>query len=176
MDYKKNLSYLFRLQFVARRFGYLNSTLPVMLEEKKHAEVNLKWSQKQWLTKLFDNDLYHDRIFNNQMELDRVSAIIQILEANPNKEQSVTLGKIIDDAIAKASKHVSKEEIDKMHHNDSVRSFYRGGDRNIGINAAPEHVYFEEEAQKPVDTTKIVYEPLNKQATSAKNLNDELVK
>lgn len=173
MNFKKKLSYLYHLQFVARKFGYLNLTLADMAQEKQHAATNLKWSEKQWLTKIFDNQFYHDRIFDNKIALDRVSAIIEIFQANPNKEQNVTLENIIESGISKAIKYVSKEELEKMHKNDAARAFYRGGDRNISIMAAPENVYFEEEALKPMVSEKPIYKPLEKQTSNVKNLNDE---
>lgn len=176
MDYKEALNYLHHLQFVARKLDYLTSTWADMFEELKRAETNLKNIREEFVGGMFDGELYDYRLNKSKMEVKRLEAIKKIFEANPNKTEDVQLRSIINKAISKAMQHLSKEEIDEMNHNDLLGPCFKDSDKDIDISAVPEYIYFEENEQAKIDTAIKFNEPLTKQASSAKKMDDELVK
>ena len=155
--YEQRLDYLQTLKTTAKIFGYLNSNLAEL--EKQHVDLYNDYLQneKKVFFKFFNRSLYNTRKNNLVATINRIAAIENLLDANPDKSKDFTLNELLQQAIEKTEKHFTTEKATSNKNLANSKSYNVLSLYNIRINEKPENLYFKDKIinhTTPEKTTK----------------------
>lgn len=146
MDYKNALGYLYRLQYLAEKYNYLNLNLDALKQKKQFFENNLITFKNKRFLKVFNNRLYKKHIFDANYELNIANLMLKIIESNPNqhKEPNITLKEVIERGIHKSKSQLSYFDMDMTRSKIELLNFY-SKDKSSVLQPIVEYIYFEDE-------------------------------